>query len=235
MARHIDAYALDCIKRWEGLRLAAYQDVAGVWTIGYGHTGSVSEGMTVTEAEADTLLRTDLSACEATVERAVTVPLSDGQFGALVSFVFNVGAGAFLGSTLLRRLNAGDYAAVPAELARWNKARDPRTGQLVPVPGLTNRRAAEAGLWARGDFVHGNTAAVEAPLDPAPIYRTPQGIGAGATGIGAAGVVMQSTAQSLQVTGAGSTAITVLVVLLIVVGMGLTVYGLLRQAKVAQP
>jgi len=234
MDRHIDAYALDCIKRWEGLRLAAYQDVAGVWTIGYGHTGSVSEGMTITEAEAETLLRSDLAPCELAVERAVAAPLSDGQFGALVSFVFNVGASAFQGSTLLRRLNSGDYAAVPAELARWNKARDPSTGALVPVPGLTNRRAAEAGLWARGDYVNTNTAPVEPPPAPAPLYRTPQGIGAGATGLGAAGGVLQSTAQSLQITGASSPWLSAVVALLVLAGAGLVVYGLIRQSR-AQP
>ncbi|HEY4254508.1 MAG TPA: lysozyme [Roseomonas sp.] len=161
MTRQVNDATLALIKQWEGLRLDAYRDVAGVLTIGYGATRGVRPGQRITAAEAEAMLRADLERFEATVERLVRVPLNDNQFGALTSFAFNVGAHGFGTSTLLRRLNAGDYAAVPAELAKWNKA-----GGRV-VAGLANRRAAEAGLWVRGDFVAGNTVAPQAPPNEA--------------------------------------------------------------------
>src|SRR5690625_142505 len=85
--------AIDLIKRWEGLRLAAYQDQAGVWTIGYGHTSGVRRGDTCTEAQAEAWLRVDLEEAEAAVRRLVSVPLGEHQYGTLVSFTYNLGAG----------------------------------------------------------------------------------------------------------------------------------------------
>ncbi len=165
MARAVNKESLDKIRQWEGLRLTAYKDSVGVWTIGYGHTGAdVKPGMTITNARADELLKSDLRTAERAVDNAVTVPLSDNQFGALVSFVFNVGVGAFNGSTLLRKLNAGDYASVPSELARWNKGTI--KGKKVVIPGLVNRRAAEIGLWATGSFVSSS------PVTAAPPAKT---------------------------------------------------------------
>jgi lysozyme len=164
MARRVNDEALALIKRWEGLKTEAYLDVANVWTIGYGHTRTAKAGMVITEAEAEQLLRQDLREAETAVERLVQVDLTDGQFGALVSFVFNVGQGALASSTLLRKLNRGDYASVPSELVKWNKARV--NGKLQPVKGLSNRRAAEVGLWARGSFVAGRE--VETVTPPAP-------------------------------------------------------------------
>jgi lysozyme len=93
------------------------------------------------------------------VEDAVQVTLNDNQFAALVSFCFNVGEGAFRGSTLLKKLNAGNFDAVPSELARWNKV-----GKNVSA-GLTNRRAAEAGLWVKGAHVSSNYIEPSAPSD----------------------------------------------------------------------
>lgn len=152
MARHISPEGLTLIKQWEGCRLTAYKDVAGVWTIGYGSTGAhVRAGMTISQAEADALLVADLARFERAVEKLVKVPLSDGQFAALVSFAFNVGEGALQKSTLLKKLNAGNYDAVPGELAKWVNAGGKK------VQGLVNRRAAEAGLWAKGSFVSSNT------------------------------------------------------------------------------
>lgn len=183
MARQVNEAALALIKQWEGKRLIAYQDVAGVWTIGYGSTRGVRQGMRITDAEATDRLRTDLREAEAAVEGAVKVALNDNQFGALVSFVFNIGTGAFRGSSLLRKLNAGDYEAVPGELAKWNKARV--DGKLRPVAGLSNRRAAEAGLWVRGDFVASagqRAARADAPA-PAADAGLLAGVSAAAAGI----------------------------------------------------
>lgn len=156
--RRINADGVALIKQWEGLRLETYRCSAGVLTIGYGHTASVIPGLRITEAEAERLLRRDLSVFEEAVSDAVTVELTDSQYAALVSWAFNVGASAMENSTLIRKLNAGDYAAVPTELARWNKVK----GQVVV--GLSNRRAAEAGLWARGSFV---TSRDVSPTQPA--------------------------------------------------------------------
>lgn len=183
--RRVNGATLALIKQWEGLRLSAYQDVAGIWTIGYGHTGGVRIAQRITEAEAERLLRQDLARFEAAVDRHVTVPLNDNQFGALVSFAFNVGERAFASSTLLRKLNAGDHAAVPTELAKWNRAGGRR------VAGLVNRRAAEAGLWVRGEYVASNTVEAAPPAGPVAANATPLTIGGaiGAAGPGLAALV----------------------------------------------
>lgn len=149
------------IKRWEGLRLTAYECAGGKWTIGYGHTRNAKPGMAISEAVADKLLRQDLDEVERAVRSKVLVPLSQHQFDALVSFVFNVGAAAFERSTLLKKLNAGRYDEVPGELMKWVYAQGKR------LDGLVNRRAAEAGLWARGSFVAGRD--VEADVRPASV------------------------------------------------------------------
>ncbi|OOG73884.1 lysozyme [Sinorhizobium sp. A49] len=162
MNRRINAAGLALVKQWEGLKTKAYRDVAGVWTIGYGHTSAagapeVAPSMIITEARAEEILRADLATFEERVERLVKVPLTDNQFAMLVSFDFNTGG---LGkSTLLKKLNKGDYDAVPAELMKWVNAGGKR------VKGLVNRRSAEAGLWAKGEFVSSNTvpAAPKAP------------------------------------------------------------------------
>jgi lysozyme len=136
-------FGLQRIRNFEGLRLQAYQDPGGVWTIGYGHTGSdVSQGLVITRADADALLRADLATAEATVNSSVSVSLTQGQFDALVSFVYNVGGGAFQTSTLLAKLNAGDYASAAAEFGNWNQDAN---GQ--PLAGLMSRRSAEAALF----------------------------------------------------------------------------------------
>lgn len=132
---------LATIREFEGLRLKAYRCPADVWTIGYGSTGKgVHEGLTITASQAEEWLKRDLARFEKRVNTLVTVPLTQNQFDALVSFDFNTGA---LGrSTLLRRLNRGEYDAVPAELQKWT-----RGGGKV-LPGLVRRRAAEAALFS---------------------------------------------------------------------------------------
>lgn len=129
------------IKEFEGLYLEAYLCPAKKWTIGYGHTKTVKPGMKITEAGADALLRHDLAWCEDAVNDNVKVPLTQNQYDALVSFIFNVGAGAFKRSTLLRKLNAGDYAGAANEFPRWNKG-----GGRV-LRGLVRRREAERKLF----------------------------------------------------------------------------------------
>lgn len=143
---NISAAGINLIKEFEGVRLKSYKCPAGVWTLGVGHTSAagppeVKPGMTITEAEALKILRNDLKKFEASIDSMVRVPLKQNQYDALCSFIFNVGAGAFQKSTLLKKLNAGDYAAVPQELMKWTKAGGKE------LPGLVRRRRAEAALW----------------------------------------------------------------------------------------
>ena len=129
----------------EGLRLAAYSDGAGVPTLGYGHTAGVRLGDTCSEAEAEAWLGADLEVAAAAVSRLVTGTLAQGEFDALCDFCFNLGAGALGGSTLLRRLNAGDRAGAGLEFARWV-----HDGLGRVEPGLVVRRARERQLFESG-------------------------------------------------------------------------------------
>ncbi|EMP5045161.1 lysozyme [Citrobacter freundii] len=134
------------IKQFEGCKLTAYQDSVGVWTIGYGWTKPVDgkpirAGMTINQETAERLLKTGLVSYESDVSRLVKVGLTQGQFDALVSFTYNLGARSLSTSTLLRKLNAGDYAGAADEFLRWNKA-----GGKV-LNGLTRRREAERALF----------------------------------------------------------------------------------------
>ena len=134
------------IKEFEGCKLTAYQDSVGVWTIGYGWTQPVDgkpirAGMTIKQETAERLLKTGMVSYESDVSRLVKVGLTQGQFDALVSFTYNLGALSLSTSTLLRKLNAGDYAGAADEFLRWNKA-----GGKV-LNGLTRRREAERALF----------------------------------------------------------------------------------------
>ena len=134
------------IKQFEGCKLTAYQDSVGVWTIGYGWTQPVDgkpirAGMTFKQETAERLLKTGLVSYESDVSRLVKVSLTQGQFDALVSFTYNLGSRSLSTSTLLRKLNAGDYAGASDEFLRWNKA-----GGKV-LNGLTRRREAERALF----------------------------------------------------------------------------------------
>jgi lysozyme len=134
------------IRRFEGFRAAPYLCPSGVPTIGYGHTSGVTlKTALITEEQAVVLLAADLQRYEQAVEAAVTIPLEQHEFDALVSLVFNIGVSAFRTSTLLRHLNAGDRAAAGAEFDRWNKGRV--GGTLIPLTGLSLRRTAERRLF----------------------------------------------------------------------------------------
>lgn len=143
MNRRCNESGIAIIKYFEGLRLKAYRCPSGVWTIGYGHTAGVHRGQTLaSEKQATELLMGDLATAEEAVEKLVSVPLCPDAFSALVSFVFNVGRGAFEKSTLLYKLNYGAKLEVPAELQRWIHG-----GGGVVLPGLVRRRLAESALW----------------------------------------------------------------------------------------
>lgn len=133
--------AIDLIKAAEGLRLTAYRDSAGILTIGYGSTGGIKSGQTITREQAEEMLVDDLDEAADAVRKLVTVPLTQGQFDALVSFTFNLGAGRLRDSTLLRLLNQGKYGEAAAQFRFWVMA----GGQTLP--GLVKRRAAERALF----------------------------------------------------------------------------------------
>ena len=129
------------IKKFEGCELEAYQCSANVWTIGYGHTRDISEGDSCTQAEADEMLVDDLQEFEGYVNELVDAELTQSQFDALVAWTYNLGPGALKESTLLRKLNEGDYKDAPYQIKRWNRA-----GGKV-LDGLVRRREAEALLF----------------------------------------------------------------------------------------
>ena len=129
-------------KEFEGLRLEAYQDTAGIWTIGYGHTGrDVRPGRRVSEFEAEALLRADLRDAIACVNRAVEIELRQHEFDALVDFCYNTGRGNFERSSLLGKVNLEDFQGAAVQFGLWVNV-DQR-----PVPGLVRRRAAEVAMF----------------------------------------------------------------------------------------
>ena len=134
------------IRHFEGCRLDAYLCPAGVWTIGYGHTKGVKEGETIDQEAAEAFLIEDLEKFEGYVTEMVEVPLSQSQFDALVSWTFNLGPGNLERSTLLAKLNQGEYTDVPFEIKRWTRA-----GGVI-LPGLVKRRDAEAALFEGRDW-----------------------------------------------------------------------------------
>jgi lysozyme len=149
--RHVTDKGLALIKRFEGFSATPYLCPVGWWTIGWGAVrgpdGQVVTAVTlpITEEEAEILLRRDVSLAERAVSRLISVPLAGGQFDALVSFTFNLGAGALQRSTLRRKVNREDHGAVPEELRKWVWAGGKR------LPGLVKRREAEADIYTTSE------------------------------------------------------------------------------------
>ncbi|HEV2133810.1 MAG TPA: lysozyme [Terracidiphilus sp.] len=152
---------LNLIRQSEGFRAQVYNDAAGLPTIGYGHKLRPGESFPngITETQAEQLLAADAGIAGQAVERLVTVPLTQGQFDALVDFCFNLGQGRLAGSTLLRDLNAGDYDAARQQLLLWD-----HSGTQV-LPGLQARRQAEFNLWGSAAPAP-QTATATAPQTP---------------------------------------------------------------------
>jgi GH24 family phage-related lysozyme (muramidase) len=195
------------IKRWEGERLTAYLCPASVWTIGVGHTAAMGDpkpvaGMKITSDEATAILRRDLASIERDVDAAVNVRLNQRQFDTLVSFVFNVGIGAFRKSTLLKKLNASDYDAVPSELMKWTRAGG-RT-----LDGLVNRRKAEADYWRGAPTDKQPDGAMPQAVDPPRKMRQSKEGNAALLAGGAASITAASdVAKQLQETGDSLTSV----------------------------
>jgi lysozyme len=139
---NISDEGFDLIKHFEGCKLEAYKCVAGVWTIGYGYTKDVQEGDVWDKEKAEFMLWRELEdEYEVYVNDLVTVPINQSQFDALVSWVYNLGPANLKNSTMLKKLNAGEYEEVPSQMKKWNKA----NGKVLE--GLIRRRAAESLLF----------------------------------------------------------------------------------------
>ena len=142
---HCEAF----IKRFEGLRTKAYPDTGGKPTLGYGHTEGVKLGDIITEAEALRVFKSDLAAVGRAIDRRTAkdgIRLNQNEFDALCAFAFNLGEGNLFGSTLWRKLRAGDHAGAADEFPRWNHGKD-RKGNTIVIAGLTRRRRAERALF----------------------------------------------------------------------------------------
>ncbi|PHM29483.1 lysozyme [Xenorhabdus innexi] len=140
----ISENGINAIKRYEGLRLKAYPDPATgaePWTIGYGHTKGVAPGQVITRQQAEAFLLEDLTPIYSVLQQVVKVALTQGQFDALCSFIFNVGIGNFTHSTLLKKLNEGDYQGAAQEFLRWDQ------GNGHELPALLARRKSEQKMF----------------------------------------------------------------------------------------
>lgn len=134
------------IKGFEALKLTAYDDGAGVWTIGWGHTDRVQPGMKITRTQADDYFKADLGVAEGVMRLSVNVPVTQWEYDALVSFIFNVGGGQFGKSTMRRLLNELRYEDAADEFPKWKYA----DGRVMK--GLVTRRAAERKIFLQGSY-----------------------------------------------------------------------------------
>ena len=147
---NISQEGLSLIKKFEGCKLESYKCAAGVWTIGFGSTSGVEEGMEISQERADMLLLEDVKVFEEAVNNLVEVDLEQNQFDALVAWTFNLGSTNLKNSTLLKVLNDKNYEGVPEQIKRWNKATV--DGERQVLEGLIRRREAESLLFTGEDW-----------------------------------------------------------------------------------
>jgi len=147
---NISQEGLSLIKKFEGCKLESYKCAAGVWTIGFGSTSGVEEGMEISQERADMLLLEDVEVFEEAVNNLVEVDLEQNQFDALVAWTFNLGSTNLKNSTLLKVLNDKNYEGVPEQIKRWNKATV--DGERQVLEGLVRRREAESLLFTGEDW-----------------------------------------------------------------------------------
>lgn len=233
--RMSDENRRNLLEKFEGCKLKAYKCPAGVWTIGYGHTSAagdpaVFDGLTITQEQAEKILARDLAKFERAVESAVTVPLEQNQFDVLVDFAYNAGIGAFQKSTLLKKVNAKDFDAVPAELMKWTKAGGRE------LTGLISRRQAECAVWKKVD--RHPEEAMDHRVEPDPIPEAPQktmlqskqgNAAIATTAIGGISAAQEITAQAQQATDLVGTISGLLhdknfILMVVLVGLGCAIW-----------
>lgn len=166
----VNQAGMDLIKRWEGCKLKAYKDVAGVWTVGYGLTTAagfieVGPDTTLTQEEADWYLEQAVNKYADGIRSAITAPINENQFAAFVSLAYNVGIAGVRRSSALRHFNEGNLDKVPRAIRAWNKA-----GGRV-VQGLVNRREAEVKLFETLVVPASTPASTPAPPTVNPVSR----------------------------------------------------------------
>lgn len=234
--KYISKKGLELIKKFEGLHkvkdgvVHPYVCPAGVLTQGYGSTKGVKEGVTWTIDEASDILKKDVNDHAEAVHTYVKVPLTQPQFDALVSFVFNLGAGAFKSSTMLKKLNKGLMDEVPSEFMKWNKARV--NGKLTSLKGLTRRRTAEAAMFSEEAPLAGE-GGEEMPQKPEARAVKPIAKSKTMAGVGIAGAATAMGEMSTQIEGLihYSDSLKTIFLVLALAGIALAAYAKLKDHK----
>lgn len=234
----ISPECVELVKRFEGLHklkddgmVHAYRCVAGRWTCGFGATRGVRSGVKWTKEYCEQRLLEDLEEHAAVVRQSVNVPLSQSQYDALTSFVFNLGGGNFRSSTLLKKLNKGLYDEVPEQIMRWNKARV--DGKLTPLRGLTRRRAAEAAIFSADAELPSDTDVPEMPQkptteDPKSLAKSKTMAGAGIAG---AATAMNEVAGQIQGLVSYAPMLKTIFLVLALGGIALAMYARFKDNK----
>lgn len=228
--RAVPQIALDFVREVEDCKLMAYRDSGGVWTVGVGHVGpEVKSGLHITQRIADIYLKEDLTTAAKLLSRAVheniLLSLTDHQYSALLSFVFNLGYKTSW--TIWKKLNAGDYDAVPGQLIRFVYDQDPTTGKMRKVQGLVNRRTAEIRLWSTGEpgsvpDVPSSAATRSATTPPAPAENAKNGplVTAVVTACTTCGVAVKSVMDAISPFAPHSDVVSSAVMVLATLGAG---------------
>ena len=236
--QEISSTGIELVKQFEGLHklkednwVHAYKCSAGVITCGYGATKGVGSDAKWTREYCEERLIEDLKEHAEAITKYVTVSLTQGQYDALVSFIFNLGKGAFKSSTLLKKLNKGLYDEVPEQLMRWNKARV--SGKLIPLKGLTRRRAAEAALFSADAALPSDT---DGPvMAQKPDVQAPKSLAKSKTmaGAGIAGAATAMNEVAGQIQGLVSYAPMLKTVFLVcaIGGIALAAYARFKDSK----
>jgi lysozyme len=247
MMKRLSQQGAALVHEFEGLRLTAYQDEAGVWTIGWGHTGpDARPGARITRARAEELFDADNDAAEAAVhrlERLRTESLSQEQFDALVSFEFNTGALSNKNNRVTQHVINGRDDLVDDEMLRWVHITDPGTKKKRVSNGLKRRRMAEAALWVKGctpvmfnspEELEAVVGATPQPITPAtPTVQATSSPAVQGSAVATASTVLATAAEQIEPLAPYSDTLRIVFVILALAGVALAVWGATRPRAVA--
>ena len=234
----VSQVGVDLVKKFEGLHklgedglIYPYMCPAGKLTQGYGETKGIKKGITWTKSESEQKLIASLCDHAEVIYKSVKVPLTQNQFDALLSFVYNLGGPNFRSSTLLKKLNAEEYDEVPEQLMRWNKARV--NGKLKALKGLTRRRSAEAELFskdAKAPDEDDGEIMVQKPQANAlkPLSKSKTMVGAG---VGGVGVALSEVSTQLEGFISYSDTLKTVFLVLAIAGIALAAYARFKDHK----